>query len=131
VGFVVDRVALGHVFSECFSVPCQFSFHQMRHAHLSSSTGTVSQLVADVLSELHPPPPPPKKKNFLLVYSKGHYLKDGCAFIGFEILTAVVMKSSIFCDIMLCSRLTFNFAVLGTACHLLSHWFLAWLILRP
>jgi hypothetical protein len=27
VGFVVDKVALGQVFSEYFSFPCQFSFH--------------------------------------------------------------------------------------------------------
>jgi hypothetical protein len=28
VGFVVDKVALGQVFSEYFGFPCQFSFHQ-------------------------------------------------------------------------------------------------------
>jgi hypothetical protein len=27
VGFVVDKVALGHVFFEYFGFPCQFSFH--------------------------------------------------------------------------------------------------------
>jgi hypothetical protein len=27
VGFVVDKVALGQVFSEYFSFPCQSSFH--------------------------------------------------------------------------------------------------------
>jgi hypothetical protein len=27
VGFVVDKVALGKVFSEYFGFPCQFSFH--------------------------------------------------------------------------------------------------------
>jgi hypothetical protein len=27
VGFVVDKVALGQVFSEYFGFPCQFSFH--------------------------------------------------------------------------------------------------------
>jgi hypothetical protein len=27
VGFVRDKVALGNVFSEYFSFPCQFSFH--------------------------------------------------------------------------------------------------------
>jgi hypothetical protein len=29
VGFVLDKVALGHVFSEYFGFPCQLSFHQM------------------------------------------------------------------------------------------------------
>jgi hypothetical protein len=33
VGFVVDKAALGQVFSEYFSFPCQ-SFHQfLRHNH--------------------------------------------------------------------------------------------------
>jgi hypothetical protein len=27
MGFVVDKVALGQVFSEYFGFPCQFSFH--------------------------------------------------------------------------------------------------------
>jgi hypothetical protein len=50
VVFVVDKVALGHVFSENFSCPCQFSFHRLIHIyhHLSSMAGTIGQLVADV-----------------------------------------------------------------------------------
>jgi hypothetical protein len=31
VGFTVDKVALGYVFSGYFSFPCQFSFHQLLH----------------------------------------------------------------------------------------------------
>jgi hypothetical protein len=31
VGFVVDKVALGQVFSENFGFPCQFLFHQFLH----------------------------------------------------------------------------------------------------
>jgi hypothetical protein len=31
VGFVVDKVALGKVFSEYFSFPCQLQFHQLLH----------------------------------------------------------------------------------------------------
>jgi hypothetical protein len=31
VGFVVDKVALGQVFSEYFGFPCQSSFHQILH----------------------------------------------------------------------------------------------------
>jgi hypothetical protein len=27
--FVVDKVALGYVFSKYFGFPCQFSFHQL------------------------------------------------------------------------------------------------------
>jgi hypothetical protein len=33
VGFVVDKVALGQVFSEYFSIPFQSSFHQLLHNH--------------------------------------------------------------------------------------------------
>jgi hypothetical protein len=33
VGFVVDRVALGQVFSEYFGFPCQYLFHQLLHNH--------------------------------------------------------------------------------------------------
>jgi hypothetical protein len=33
VGFVVDKVALGQVFSENFGFPCQSSFHQLLHHH--------------------------------------------------------------------------------------------------
>jgi hypothetical protein len=45
VGFVVDKVALGQVFSEYFGFSCQFSFHQLlhNHHHLSSGAGTIGQ----------------------------------------------------------------------------------------
>jgi hypothetical protein len=33
VGFVVDKVVLGQVFSEYFGFPCQSSFHQFLHHH--------------------------------------------------------------------------------------------------
>jgi hypothetical protein len=42
---IVDKVALGKVFSEYFGFPCQSSFHQLlhNHPHLSSGAGTISQ----------------------------------------------------------------------------------------
>jgi hypothetical protein len=45
VGFVVDKVALGQVFSEYLDFPCQSSFHQLfhNHPHLSSGAGTIGQ----------------------------------------------------------------------------------------
>jgi hypothetical protein len=45
VGFVVDKVALGQVFSEYFGFPCQSSFHQLlhNHPHLSSGVCTIGQ----------------------------------------------------------------------------------------
>jgi hypothetical protein len=45
VGFVVDKVTLGQVFSEYFGFPCQSSFHQFlhNHPHLPSGAGTIGQ----------------------------------------------------------------------------------------
>jgi hypothetical protein len=45
MGFVVDKVALGQVFSEYFGFPCQFSFHQSvhNHPHVSSGADTIGQ----------------------------------------------------------------------------------------
>jgi hypothetical protein len=45
VGFVVDKVTLGQVFSEYFGFSCQSSFHQLlhNHPHLSSGAGTIGQ----------------------------------------------------------------------------------------
>jgi hypothetical protein len=46
VGFVVDKVVLGQVFSEYFSFPSQSSFHQLlqNHPRLSSGAGTIGQM---------------------------------------------------------------------------------------
>jgi hypothetical protein len=65
VGFVVDKVALGQVFSKHFGFPYQFAFHRLLHTHhLSSGAGTIGQLVADVPSGLSlTPPQETKKKN--------------------------------------------------------------------
>jgi hypothetical protein len=41
VGFVVDKMSLGQVFSEYFGFPCQFSFHQLLHNHPHLSSGAV------------------------------------------------------------------------------------------
>jgi hypothetical protein len=38
---VVDKMALGQVFSEYFGFPCQFSFHQLLHNHPHLSFGAV------------------------------------------------------------------------------------------
>jgi hypothetical protein len=53
VGFVVDKVALGQVFSEYLGFPCPSSFHQLlhnhnhhhHHRHLSSGAGTYNRPV--------------------------------------------------------------------------------------
>jgi hypothetical protein len=64
VGFVVDEVALGQVFSEYFGLPYVFGFHRLlhNHHHLLSAVGTVGQLVADVESGLSLTPPQETKK---------------------------------------------------------------------
>jgi hypothetical protein len=69
VGFVVDKVALGQVFSEYFSFPCQSSFHQFLHHHNHPGVGTIGLLVAAAPSgpswTLPPPPPTIPIKNVL------------------------------------------------------------------
>jgi hypothetical protein len=64
VGFVVDKMALGNVFSEYFGFPYPFSFQRMLHIHhhLSSGAGTVGQTVAAVSSGLILTPPQETKK---------------------------------------------------------------------
>jgi hypothetical protein len=66
VGFVVDKVALGQVFSEYFGFSCQLSFHRLLHTHhLSSGAGTIVQLVADVPSGLSLTPSQETRRNIL------------------------------------------------------------------
>jgi hypothetical protein len=74
VVFVVDKVALGQIFSDYFGFPCQFTFHRLLHTHhhLSSGAGTIGHLVADVPSGLSlTPPQETKKKNYSSVEKKG------------------------------------------------------------
>jgi hypothetical protein len=58
VGFVVDKEALGQVFSDYFRFPYQLfhrqphTKHNHHHNHLSAGAGTTSQIVADVPSGL-------------------------------------------------------------------------------
>jgi hypothetical protein len=42
MGFVVDEVALGQVFSEYFGFPCQSSFHQISTITITCHPGPVS-----------------------------------------------------------------------------------------
>jgi hypothetical protein len=45
VGFLVDKVALGQIFSKYLNFPCYFSFHQMLHfSRLSSGMCTIGHL---------------------------------------------------------------------------------------
>jgi hypothetical protein len=58
IGFVVDKVVLGQVFSKYFGFPCQFLFHWLLHTHhLSSRAGTIGQLVANIWSGRSLTPP--------------------------------------------------------------------------
>jgi hypothetical protein len=66
VGFLVETVALGQVFSEHLGFPCQFSFHRVLHTHyLSSGAGTLGQILADVQSGLSLTPTPRNKRTKL------------------------------------------------------------------
>jgi hypothetical protein len=71
-GFVVDRVALGQVFSEYFGFSCQFSFHQLLHIHLPSGIGKIGQTVADVPSGLSLTPPKETKKKVMAAFISFH-----------------------------------------------------------
>jgi hypothetical protein len=64
MGFVVDKVAMGQVFSEYFGFPCQISFLRLFHTHhlLSSGAGKIGQTVADVPNGLSLTPPQEIKK---------------------------------------------------------------------
>jgi hypothetical protein len=65
---MVEKVALGNIFSKYFGFPCQFSFHQLLHTHhpLSSVVGTIGQFVDDVPSGLSLTPPQEIKKKIAL-----------------------------------------------------------------
>jgi hypothetical protein len=90
VGFVVDKVALGQVFSEYFGFPCQSSFHRLLHTHhLSSGAGTIDQLVADVPSGLSLTPPQEiKKKKVIQNFTAGQLITNTILFAGDQVLLA-------------------------------------------
>jgi hypothetical protein len=72
VRFVVDKVALGQGFSEYFGFPCQLSFHLLLHIHLlSTGTGTIGELVADVPSGLSLTPPQETNQNTMVAAPRG------------------------------------------------------------
>jgi hypothetical protein len=57
VGFVVDKMALGQVFSEYFGFPCQSSFHQLLHNHPPLSFGLYNRPeVAAIPGDVGPTP---------------------------------------------------------------------------
>jgi hypothetical protein len=61
VGFVVDKVVLGRVFSEYFGFPCQSSFNQILYHHNHPGQATIGQSVAAVPSGQSWTPPPTKR----------------------------------------------------------------------
>jgi hypothetical protein len=63
VGFVVNKVALGQIFSEYFGFLCQFSFRRLLDTNnLSSAAGKIGQLLADMPSGLSVTPPQETKR---------------------------------------------------------------------
>jgi hypothetical protein len=81
VGFVMDKAALGKVFSEYFGFPCQ-SFHRLLHTHHhpTSEVGTQGQTVAAVPSGLSLNAPPPLPQELL---STLHYFYERKEIIHF------------------------------------------------
>jgi hypothetical protein len=70
VGFVLDKVALGQVFSVYFAFHCQFSFHRLLHTHHpTSGAGTIGQLVTDAPNGLSLTPPPRNLKKIHIRYT--------------------------------------------------------------
>jgi hypothetical protein len=68
VGFVVNKVALGHVYSEYFGFPCQSSFHQLLHNHHRSyGAGTIGQQWPTYQVDSVSPHPEKLKKKLLSV----------------------------------------------------------------
>jgi hypothetical protein len=68
MGFVVDKVALGQVFSEYFGFPFQLPNLLLNNCHPSSRAGTVGRIVADVPSGLSLTPPQEKKSGDPLLW---------------------------------------------------------------
>jgi hypothetical protein len=79
MAFVVDKVALGQVFSGFFGFPCQSSFHQLlqSHYHLSSGPGIIGQTVDAVTIGLSLTP-----LRIIIIR----------LYVGLEVPIAVVMK---------------------------------------
>jgi hypothetical protein len=62
VGFVVNKIALGHVFSEYFGFPYQSSFHQLLHNNHIYHLGLYNRPeVAAVPGDISPTPIKKKK----------------------------------------------------------------------
>jgi hypothetical protein len=67
VGFVVDKMALGQVFSKYFGFPCQSSFHQLLHNHPHHHLGLYNRPeVAAVPADVSPTPPNKTKNSCIL-----------------------------------------------------------------
>jgi hypothetical protein len=54
VGFVVDKVALGQVFSEYFGFPCKSSFHQFLTITITITRGWYNRPVVAAVPKVLP-----------------------------------------------------------------------------
>jgi hypothetical protein len=72
MGFMMDKSALGQVFSENFDFSCH-SLHRLLHTlhYPSSGAGTTGQIVADVPNGLSLSPHPKETKKKLNIVSQG------------------------------------------------------------
>jgi hypothetical protein len=77
VGFVVDKMTLGQVFSEYFGFPCQSSFHQLLHNHPHLSFGVYNRPeVAAVPGDVSPTPLKKKTADCFEIIRQGTYFHN-------------------------------------------------------
>jgi hypothetical protein len=85
-GFVVNKMALGRVFSQYFGFPCWFSFHQVLHVHQSSylQSSIVSILIASLNNKL---------KNIILILCS-HSLTSLCTLVSIVTCRGLCMSNN-------------------------------------
>jgi hypothetical protein len=103
--------------------------HKVQHQNCSNHTDIFSVTLLCLLcyEELHLPWVNYLSRTITRKYANANV----CHNVGFEVFTAVVMKSIIFLDMAPCRLLSFNWCFGGTYRPLLACWFLLNLFLRP
>jgi hypothetical protein len=84
---MADKVALRYVSSKYFGFPCQFSFHQMLHTHVSFRAGTTGQFVADIPSGL---------KSYLTPWNLTTYISDAETYVCVTELLLILKWEELF-----------------------------------
>jgi hypothetical protein len=98
---VVDKVALGQVFSEYFGFLCQSSFHQLLHTHhhLSSGAGIIGQQWPTYqVDSVTPHPEKLKRKNYVNRLARKWNTPNGRKVVMslFQITDAIIFRFLIY-----------------------------------